>query len=93
MTHPLFERYAKEIDQLLAQVPVYRYWPVKPQAGTRVLLRFGDSAPALLERTFKGPKTGQVLLWTTPLARRADAQLGAAWNEFSSPADLGIPCG
>ena len=29
-THPLFQRYAKEIEPLLAQVPVYRYWSVKP---------------------------------------------------------------
>ena len=38
--------------------------------GARALLSFSDEAPALLERTFKGAKTGRVLLWTTPLARR-----------------------
>ena len=42
----------------------------KPTEGARTLLSFSDGAPALLERTFKGPKTGRVLLWTTPLARR-----------------------
>ena len=40
--------------------------------GTHTLLSFSDGAPALLERTFKGPKTGRVLLWTTPLSRRPD---------------------
>ncbi len=55
-------------------VPVYRYWPIKQPAEvmTRTLLSYSDGAPALLERTFKGPKTGRVLLWTTPLARRPD---------------------
>src|SRR5262249_45554623 len=89
VTHPLFESYAKEIEPMLALVPVYRYWSVKPsEAGTRVLLSFADNAPALLERTFKGPKTGRVLLWTTPLARRADRPIRndrAAWNEFPLP--------
>jgi hypothetical protein len=52
-----------------------------------VLLRFGDGAPALLERTFKGPKVGKVLLWTLPLSRRADhgggiARSSAVWSEF-----------
>ena len=50
------------------------------------MLTFADSAPALLERTFKGPKTGRVLLWTTPLARRANRSDRGAWNEFPLPA-------
>jgi hypothetical protein len=45
-------------------------------------LTFSDGAPALLERTIRGPKTGHVLLWTTPLARRVDRDSPAAWNEF-----------
>ena len=57
--------------------------------GTHVLLSYSDGAPALLERTFKGPKTGRVLLWTTPLARRPDVggALAAnlnAWSELPS---------
>ena len=91
VTHPLFERNEKEIEPLLAQVPIYRYWSVKPsEAGTRVLLSYADSAPALLERTFKGARTGRVLLWTTPLARRADRAIRkdqAAWNDFPLPAN------
>ena len=51
---------------------------------------FADGAPALIERTFKGPKTGRVLLWTTPLSRRPDHGGGlvadpGAWNEFPLP--------
>ena len=30
VTHPLFQRYGKEFDSQLAQMPVYRYWAVKP---------------------------------------------------------------
>jgi len=85
VTHPLFQRFAKEIDPLLALVPVYRYWAVKPPEGTRVLMSYADGAPALLERTFKGPKTGRVLLWTTPLARRARRNDRGSWNEFPLP--------
>jgi hypothetical protein len=48
---------------------------------------FADGAPALLERSFKGTKTGRALLWTTPLDRRAVAFTAAhrdpdVWNEF-----------
>ena len=73
ITHPLFQRYGKDLDSMLAMVPVYRYWPSRqPVEGTHTLLSYADGAPALLERTFKGPKTGRVLLWTTPLSRRPD---------------------
>ncbi len=82
---------------MLALVPVYRYWPSSnPTEGTHTLLNFADGAPALLERTFKGPKTGRVLLWTTPLSRRPDrgGALQAdpdAWNEFPLPVRLVVP--
>ena len=89
ITHPLFQRYGKDLDSVLGMVPVYRYWPVKQPAEviTRTLLNYSDGAPALIERTFKGPKTGRVLLWTTPLARRPDVggalrADASAWNEF-----------
>src|SRR5271166_4058130 len=59
VTHPLFQRYAKEIDTQLTGVPVYRYWKVRPlEGGTRSLISFADGAAALLERSFKGPRTG-----------------------------------
>lgn len=83
-THPLFRAYPKELDALLSAVPVFQHWGVKPSegAGTRTLLSYVDGAPALIERTFRGPKTGRVLLWTTPLSRRTDTRSNAAWNEF-----------
>jgi hypothetical protein len=81
-THPLFSRYPKQLDTVLAQVPIYRYWSVTADPGARTLLTFADNAPALLERTFRGPKAGHVLLWATPLARRFDREADAAWNEF-----------
>jgi hypothetical protein len=86
LTHPLFQRYGKDLDSQLAQVPVYRYWtikqPAQPIEGARTLLSFADGAPALLERAFRGPRTGRVLLWTTPLARRIERDDPDAWNEF-----------
>jgi hypothetical protein len=91
VTHPLFQRYGKDVDTVLGMVPVYRYWPIKPAGeGTRTLLSYSDGAPALLERTFKGPKTGRVLLWTTPFSRRPDvggelAKNLNAWSELTSP--------
>jgi hypothetical protein len=90
ITHPLFQRYGQDLDSMLAQVPVYRYWPLGPAVeGTRTLMKFSDGAPALVERTFKGPKTGRVLLWTTPLSRRdsgGDMRPDpGAWSEFPLP--------
>ncbi len=72
---------------MLSLVPVFRYWPVKQVVnGTHTLLTFSNGAPALLERTFKGPRTGRVLMWTTPLSRRPDLKADPnAWNELPSP--------
>jgi hypothetical protein len=88
LTHPLFERYGKDLASMLAQVPVYRYWPLRGagDAGL-ILIKFADGAPALIERNFKGPKVGKVLLWTLPLSRRADSggamgRSAAEWSEF-----------
>jgi len=80
--HPLFNRAPKDIDADLTQVPVAKYFEVKPIEGTRTLLKYQDGAPALLERVFRGAKTGRVLLWTTPLARRVQPGDPAAWNDF-----------
>jgi hypothetical protein len=86
ITHPLFQHYGKALDSMLAMVPVYHYWPVKKGEGTHSLLNYSDGGAALIERTFKGPKTGRVLLWTTPLSRRPDRggalADAAAWNDF-----------
>ncbi len=89
ISHPVFERGGKDLATNLGVAPVFRYWTVKQNEGNAVhtLLSYSDGAPALIERVFKGPKSGRVLLWTTPLCRipvnvgevkrRADA-----WNDF-----------
>jgi Aerotolerance regulator N-terminal len=82
--HPIFNRHPQLLDPELTAWPVYRYWSVKPldNVSSRTLLRYSDGAPALLERAIKGTRTGHVLLWTTPLARRPSKEDSAAWNEF-----------
>jgi hypothetical protein len=89
VTHPLFQKYYRDLDAKLSEVPVYRYWRLKAQAqpveGARTLLSFADGAPTLLERTIKGAKTGRVLFWTTPLAYKAHGgQINdpEVWNDF-----------
>jgi hypothetical protein len=85
LTHPLFSKYPRPLDALLSQVPIYKFWTVKVPKGSRALLNYASGEPALVERSFQGIKTGRVLLWTTPLARRADTHSTAAWNEFALP--------
>jgi hypothetical protein len=87
LTHPLFSRYHQQLDAFLSEVPIYHYWSVTASEGARTLMTFADDAPALLERTFKGGKTGRVLLWTTSLARRPNPKLDSAWNEFPLPSN------
>jgi hypothetical protein len=86
-THPLFNRHPKLLDPELTGFPIYRYWTVKPieNVVSRPLLRYADGNPALLERAIKGTRTGHVLLWTTPLSRRASRDEPGAWNEFPNP--------
>jgi hypothetical protein len=87
--HPVFQRGGKELATNLGVAPVFRYWTVKLNEGNAVrpLLEYSDGAPALIERVFKGPKSGRVLLWTTPLCRIA-VNVGEvkrrvdAWNDF-----------
>lgn len=81
-SHPLFRRSPKDLDADLTQVPVAKYFSATPAAGSRAILSYQDGAPALLERAFPGGRTGRVLLWTTPLARRPAPNDPAAWNEF-----------
>ena len=82
VTHPLFDRYVEGYDSQFSIMPVYKYWKLKTPNAGRTLLTFADGAPALLERTFQGARTGRVLMWTTPLARRVQRSDPAAWNEL-----------
>ncbi len=76
-------------------MPVYHYWPVKEVVPeVRTLVSYSDGAPALLERNFKGPKTGSVLMWTTPLSRVPDLGPGrrdpSAWSELPTSSGWGF---
>ena len=79
--HPLLNWNPRLLDPELTAWPIYRYWSVKP-LDSRTLLSYSDGSPALLERTFKGTRTGHVLLWTTPLSRRFSRDEPGGWNEF-----------
>ena len=80
--HPLFNRHPKLLAPELTSSPIWRYWSVKPAEKSRTIARYADGSPALLERTFKGTRTGHVLLWTTPLSRRPNRDEPGAWNDF-----------
>lgn len=80
LNHPVFNAYSREIDARMSGVPVYRAWEVKPQSS-RAILSLTDNAPAALERTFQGPKTGHVLLWVVPF--RSDPFVATAWSELT----------
>ncbi len=84
-THPIFGDYAKALEGAMPHVPVFRYWKVEPAADARTLLTYFDGKPALIERAVK-TGGGKVLLWTTPLARRADRtterDIREGWNDF-----------
>ncbi len=80
--HSLFTRYTKDLATDLGGVPVFKAWGVTPGPATRSVVTLTEGGPGLLERTFKGTKTGRVLLWTTPLSRRGQGDDPAAWNEL-----------
>jgi hypothetical protein len=67
-----------------------RYWKVKPYPkddngkATAIINYAGENQPALLERTFvdRDKAHGHVLLFTTPLDGRADADGRGVWNNY-----------
>jgi aerotolerance regulator-like protein/VWA domain-containing protein len=67
--HPIFQPFGG-LSANLGQVSFTRTWDVRPATGWRVLARYTDGAPALLER----PGRGRVLFFTSDLDRR--------WNDF-----------
>ena len=84
-THPLFQPLLRRSSTPSSRASrSSSYWAVKPPRGPRTLLCLTPTVP---RRCSSGPsggrRTGRVLLWTTPLSRRADAPVEpAAWNEF-----------
>ncbi len=91
LTHPLFDPIGKDLAAQLGLVPIFRRWNVSPTENAgRVLIAYSDGAPALLERVFKGPRSGRVLLWTTPLSQLPSAAPDPRknpnlWNFFPNP--------
>jgi len=81
---PIFEQNQKELLAELSRVPIYKSWGVTPDTGAHVLLSYTDDSPALLEKTFSGPRPGKVLMWTTALSRRPSDRDPQAWNDFPS---------
>lgn len=79
---PLFAQNQKELIGELARAPIYKTRQVTPDPASRVLLRYVDDSPALLEKVFPGARTGKVLLWTTALSRRPEVDDRDAWNDF-----------
>lgn len=84
--NPIFAQNQKELLAEISRAPIYKTWAVTPdQGGARVLLRYTDESPALLEKVFAGPRAGKVLMWTTALSRRPIANDPQAWNDFPLP--------
>ena len=79
---PLFAQNQKELMAEMARAPIYKSWSVEPDKKSRTLLQYIDDSPALLEKTFAGPRPGKVLMWTTSLSRRAKIGAREAWNDF-----------
>lgn len=80
--HPIFSENSKELMGELSRVPIYRTRSIEPDKNSRVLLRYTDDSPALLERIIDGPRPGKVLLWTTALSRDPRPNDPNAWNDF-----------
>jgi hypothetical protein len=70
LRHPIFRPF-EAVSANLGQISFERIWHVEQTGDWRVLARYTDGGPALLERT-KGP--GRLLLFTSDLDRR--------WNNF-----------
>ncbi len=83
LSSPLFAQNQKELMAELSRAPIFKSWSVEPdKAKSRTLLQYIDDSPALLEKTFAGPRPGKVLLWTTSLSRRANFRDPDLWNDF-----------
>ena len=70
--HPIFESFRAPRSGDFSSARIYNYRGVQAAAGTQVLARFDDGAPALLER-----KTGRgkVVMWTSAL--------DVGWNDLA----------
>ena len=73
----------KDLLAALSLNSIAKTWDVTADpAASRMLLRYVDNSPALLERTFPGTRPGKVLLWTTALSTRGFVDDPQYWNDF-----------
>jgi hypothetical protein len=79
---PIFARNQKELLAALAEVPIFKTREITPEKTARVLLRYTDESPALIEGISAGQRPGKVLLWSTALSRRPEVNSAEAWNDF-----------
>ena len=68
--HPIFQPFGA-LSANLGQVSFTRTWRIEPVAGWRILARYTDGVPALIERA---AGRGRLILFTSDLDRR--------WNDF-----------
>ena len=86
-THPLFSRYPSELDQVLAQVPVYRVLDGHAASSRTLLSTYRDNARAARADDPGAPDRPRPALDDPALLR--DPIVGrAAWNEL--PQELGV---
>ncbi len=69
--HPVFSVFRESHRAGLVGVQFYSYWKLRPRQGSRVLARFDDSSPALVERSLG---RGKVLVFASSLDR--------VWTDF-----------
>ena len=85
LSHPIFARDQKELLAELGEAPIYstRQLEHVDKNRARVLLRYTDETPALMERHVPGNPPGKVLLWTTAISRDPDPRRASdLWNDF-----------
>jgi hypothetical protein len=84
--HPIFRPFrAVSTSVPWADFPVFRYWSLFDLASnTEVVLRYGNQAPAILERRVG---QGTVLTMTTPITELDRPAGRQAWNELAGPND------
>ena len=70
--HPIFETFRAPRSGDFSSARFYGYRTVTPAAGSQVLARFDDGAPALMERR---TGRGKVIVWTS--------SLDVAWNDLA----------
>ncbi len=70
--HPVFEVFAAPRSGDFSEARFFRFRAVEPAAGTRVLARFEEGRPALLEHVLG---EGRVLVWTSSVDR--------FWNDLA----------